>query len=65
VARSGETCESTVKEFGIVEAFMAASPAVLSTEDLLERGAWDEHTDPFTNTVQVAVGCVANSARST
>lgn len=55
VSRSGQPCELTVKEFAVLEALMAASPAVLSTENLLER-AWDEHTDPFTKTVQVTVG---------
>ena len=28
---------------------------VVSTEELLEH-VWDEHTDPFTNTVRVTVG---------
>jgi DNA-binding response OmpR family regulator len=32
-----------------------ASPGALSTEGLLEQ-AWDEHTDPFTKTVQVTIG---------
>jgi DNA-binding response OmpR family regulator len=34
---------------------LAASPAFLSAEDLLER-VWDENADPFTNTVTVTVG---------
>lgn len=55
VSRSGQPCVLTVKEFGVLESLMAASPAVLSTEDLLER-AWDEQTDPFTKTVQVTIG---------
>jgi DNA-binding response OmpR family regulator len=45
----------TTKEFAVLEALMRASPATLSTEDLLEQ-AWDEHTDPFTKTVQVTIG---------
>jgi DNA-binding response OmpR family regulator len=39
----------------VLEALMRAAPATLSTEDLLEQ-AWDEHTDPFTKTVQVTIG---------
>jgi DNA-binding response OmpR family regulator len=34
---------------------MRAAPAPLSAEDLLEQ-VWDEHTDPFTKTVQVTIG---------
>lgn len=46
----------------MLEALLRASPRTLSTEDLLEQ-AWDEHTDPFTKTVQVrSVVCDANSA---
>ncbi|HEX3425526.1 MAG TPA: response regulator transcription factor [Acidimicrobiales bacterium] len=54
-SRSGEPCELTTKEFAVLEALMRASPATLSTEDLLEQ-VWDEHTDPFTKTVQVTIG---------
>ena len=32
-----------------------ASPAFLSAESLLEQ-VWDEHADPFTNTVAVTIG---------
>jgi DNA-binding response OmpR family regulator len=39
----------------VLEALLRASPATLSTEDLLEQ-AWDENTDPFTKTVQVTIG---------
>ena len=39
----------------MLEALMKASPAALSAEDLLEQ-VWDEHTDPFTKTVQVTIG---------
>jgi len=53
--RAGHPCELTTKEFAVLEALMRASPATLSTEDLLEQ-AWDEHTDPFTKTVQVTLG---------
>ena len=33
---------------------MRAEGAVVSAEELLEK-AWDEHADPFTNAVRVAV----------
>jgi DNA-binding response OmpR family regulator len=55
VSRSGRPCELTTKEFAVFEALMRAAPGTLSTEDLLEQ-AWDEHTDPFTKTVQVTIG---------
>jgi DNA-binding response OmpR family regulator len=53
--RAGHPLQLTAKEFAVLEALMRASPAILSTEDLLEQ-AWDEHTDPFTKTVQVTIG---------
>ena len=40
---------------GVLEALLAASPAFLRAEDLLEQ-AWDEQADPFTNTVTVTIG---------
>ena len=48
--RKGRPLELSVKEFAVLEALLRASPAVLSTEDLLEQ-VWDENADPFTNTV--------------
>jgi DNA-binding response OmpR family regulator len=54
-SRAGQPLQLTTKEFALLEALMRAWPATLSTEDLLEQ-AWDEHTDPFTKTVQVTVG---------
>ncbi|HLQ52701.1 MAG TPA: winged helix-turn-helix domain-containing protein [Streptosporangiaceae bacterium] len=45
----------SVKEFGVLEALLRASPAFLSAEELLEQ-VWDEHADPFTNTVTVTIG---------
>ena len=55
VSRAGRPCELTTKEFAVLEALMRAWPATLSTEDLLEQ-VWDEHTHPFTKTVQVTIG---------
>jgi DNA-binding response OmpR family regulator len=53
--RDGQLLELSVKEFALLETLLRASPAYLSTEDLLEK-VWDEHADPFTNTVTVTVG---------
>jgi DNA-binding response OmpR family regulator len=55
VSRDGRQLELSVKEFGVLEALLRASPAFLSAEDLLEQ-VWDEHADPFTNTVTVTIG---------
>ncbi|MFE5484436.1 response regulator transcription factor [Streptomyces sp. NPDC056527] len=52
--RDGRRLNLSVKEFAVLEALMDASPAFLSAEDLLER-VWDEHADPFTNTVTVTI----------
>jgi DNA-binding response OmpR family regulator len=38
----------------VLETLLAARGAVVSAEELLER-VWDEHTDPFTNTVRVTM----------
>jgi DNA-binding response OmpR family regulator len=55
VTRDGRRLELSVKEFALLEALLRASPAPLSAEDLLEQ-VWDEHADPFTNTVTVTIG---------
>ena len=54
VARDGRRLDRSGKEFAVLEALMRADHAVLSAEDLLQQ-AWDEHTDPFTNTVHVTI----------
>jgi DNA-binding response OmpR family regulator len=54
-SRDGRPLELSVKEFGLLEALLRARPAFLSAEDLLEQ-VWDEHADPFTNTVTVTIG---------
>ncbi|MFF1921192.1 winged helix-turn-helix domain-containing protein [Streptomyces sp. NPDC058221] len=53
--RDGRHLDLSVKEFALLEALLNASPAFLSTEDLLEQ-VWDEHADPFTSTVTVTIG---------
>ena len=52
--RDGRPLDLSVKEFAVLEALLRARPAVLSAEDLLQQ-VWDEHADPFTNTVFVTI----------
>ncbi|MFE5617544.1 response regulator transcription factor [Streptomyces sp. NPDC056470] len=52
--RDGRPLNLSVKEFAVLEALLEASPGFLSAEDLLEQ-VWDEHADPFTNTVAVTI----------
>jgi len=54
VTRAGAEVDLTPKEFGVLEALMAADGAAVSVEDLLQ-GVWDEHADPFTNTVRMTI----------
>jgi len=54
VMRSGSELDLTPKEFGVLEALMAADGAAVSAEDLLQQ-VWDEHADPFTNTVRMTI----------
>lgn len=53
--RDGRPLDLSAKEFALLEALLRASPAPLSAEALLEQ-VWDEHADPFTNTVTVTIG---------
>lgn len=55
VTRDGRQLDLSVKEFALLEALLDASPAFRSAEELLEQ-VWDEHADPFTNTVAVTLG---------
>lgn len=54
VTRGGRRIELSVKEFGVLEALMRAGDGVVSAEELLDQ-VWDEHVDPFTNTVTVTI----------
>jgi two-component system response regulator VanR len=54
VTRAGIDVDLTPKEFGVLEVLMAADGAAVSVEDLLHR-VWDEHADPFTNTVRMTI----------
>ncbi len=53
--RADRDLELTAKEFALLRYFMTHADEVLSQEHLLEH-VWDEHADPFTNTVRVTVG---------
>jgi DNA-binding response OmpR family regulator len=55
VSRDGRLLTLSLKEFGVLEALLRASPAYLSATDLL-RNVWDENANPFTKTVQVTIG---------
>ncbi|WP_020662405.1 response regulator transcription factor [Amycolatopsis benzoatilytica] len=55
VRRDHQPIALSVKEFAVLEALLRASPGFLSAEALLDQ-VWDEHADPFTNTVAVTVG---------
>jgi DNA-binding response OmpR family regulator len=52
--RSGRRLDLSPKEFAVLELLLDARGAVVSAEQLLERG-WDEAADPFTQTVKVTV----------
>jgi DNA-binding response OmpR family regulator len=55
VWRAGRQLSLTRKEFGVLRYLMARPGHVISAEELLEH-VWDEHADPFTQTVRVTVG---------
>jgi DNA-binding response OmpR family regulator len=52
--RAGRRLELSTKELMVLELLLAAQGAVVSAEELLERG-WDEAADPFSNVVKVTV----------
>jgi DNA-binding response OmpR family regulator len=54
VSRGGRPVLLNRKELAVLEELLAADGAVVSAETLLER-VWDEHADPFTNTVRVTM----------
>jgi DNA-binding response OmpR family regulator len=53
-ARADRDLDLSPKEFALLRYFMTRPEQVLSSEELLEH-VWDEHADPFTNTVRVTV----------
>ncbi|MCO1575989.1 response regulator transcription factor [Crossiella sp. SN42] len=54
VSRDGRRIDLSPKEFAVLSVLLRAQGAVVSSERLLEL-AWDEHADPFTNAVRVAM----------
>lgn len=52
--RDGRPLGLTPKELGVLEVLLGADGAVVSPEELLTR-VWDEHADPFTNSVRMTV----------
>jgi DNA-binding response OmpR family regulator len=52
--RGGRRLDLSTKELTVLELLLAAQGAVVSPEELLERG-WDESADPFSNVVKVTV----------
>lgn len=54
VFRDGRYVPLARKEFGVLAELLRAQGAVVSSETLLEK-VWDEHIDPFTNTVRTTM----------
>nr|WP_269757414.1 response regulator transcription factor [Actinomadura sp. RB99] len=54
VVRDGRYVRLARKEFGLLAELLRADGTIVSAERLLEK-VWDEHTDPFTNTVRVTL----------
>jgi two-component system response regulator VanR len=54
VFRDGQLVRLARKEFAVLYELLAADGAVVSAEDLLER-AWDEHADPFSNSMRTTM----------
>jgi DNA-binding response OmpR family regulator len=61
--RADRLLDLTAKEFALLRYFMSHPGEVLSQERLLEH-VWDEHADPFTNTVRVTVGTLRRKLSS-
>jgi DNA-binding response OmpR family regulator len=55
VTRDGLTIPLTAKERAVLEALLTASPAGLTTEQLLQQ-VWDENINPFSNAAKVTIG---------
>jgi len=54
VRRDGQRVRLTRKEFAVLGVLLEARGGVVSAERLLEK-AWDEHADPFTNSIRVTI----------
>lgn len=58
----GTALELTAKEFALLRYFMLHPGDVITPERLLDH-VWDEHADPFTNTVRVTVSNLRRKLR--
>jgi DNA-binding response OmpR family regulator len=58
----GTALDLTAKEFALLRYFMLHPGDVLTPERLLDH-VWDEHADPFTNTVRVTVSNLRRKLR--
>lgn len=54
LSHQGEPVTLTVKEFALLRWFLLHPDEIHSAERLLEH-VWDEHADPFTNTVRMTI----------
>jgi DNA-binding response OmpR family regulator len=54
VYRDGRYVPLSPKEFAVLAELLRADGTAVSAEQLLEK-AWDEHADPFTNAVRIAI----------
>lgn len=52
--RSGRRLDLSLKELALLETLLRADGVVVSAETLLEK-VWDEHADPFTHAVLMAM----------
>jgi DNA-binding response OmpR family regulator len=52
--RAGRPLALTTKEFAVLQLLLEAQGAVVTAEQLLEKG-WDEMADPFTTTVKATI----------
>jgi len=57
VYRDGRLVRLSRKEFAVLEVLMRARGGVISAETLLAK-AWDENTDPFTNSPRVTISAL-------
>jgi DNA-binding response OmpR family regulator len=60
--REGRPLDLSTKEFGVLEALLAASPIPVSAEKLLQQ-VWDENADPFSQTVKTTISRLRQKLR--
>ena len=60
--REGRQLDLSMKELGVLEALLSASPIPVSAEKLLQQ-VWDENADPFSQTVKTTVSRLRHKLR--